>query len=526
MGQRGPGAKPATARPPRAGAQPRPTRRQPALSRAEAVCAFLESLTITSGALAGSKFRLRAWQRAMVERVYGVDATGKRTRRSVVVSTGRKSGKTTLVAALTLAHLCGPEARRRGQIVSCAADRAQASLLFNEVMAFAMADERKAARLIFRSHNKTVEDVLTGSTLACLSSDAAKAHGTSPSVGICDEVAQWRSRDLLDAVQSGQGAHSEPLLFVISTRSVDPDNPLEQLIGYATEADDPAVASFVYSAPRELDTFSPEAWSAANPDMTPERLADIEALAKQARRLPSMLPAFEAFVCNRPVALDDRWIAPQDWDACSGEAEPVGPVYGGLDLAGGARDLCAFALYWPETRRLVAKAVIPEGLIEEREREDRAPYGIWAAAGHIALCPGRAIDRSFLAHWLAEQVDGLELITIASDRWMLTQFQQEMDREGVTLPVTPFGQGFRDVSPALGAFEALVLDARLRTGTNPLLRWAVSNAAIDVDPAGNRKISKLRSRGRIDPLIASIMAVGEHARQPAPPDFAFTGMFV
>src|SRR5690242_19100287 len=121
MGQRGPNAKPATARPPRAGAHPRPSRRQPVLSRAEAVATFIESLTITSGALAGNKFGLRPWQRAMVERVYGEDTTGKRKVRTAIVSTGRKSGKTTLCAGLVLAHLAGPEARRRGQIVSCAA---------------------------------------------------------------------------------------------------------------------------------------------------------------------------------------------------------------------------------------------------------------------------------------------------------------------------------------------------------------------------------------------------------------------
>ena len=127
---------------------------------------------------------------------------------------------------------------------------------------------------------------------------------------------------------------------------------------------------------------------------------------------------------------------------------------------------------------------------------------------------------------MAEATQGLELVTIAADRWMLADLQQQMDREGITLPIEGHGQGFKDMSPSVGAFERLVLDARLRQGGNPLLRWSVANAAMEMDPAGNRKLSKLRSRGRIDPLVAAVMAIGTAERQPAAPDFSFTGMSI
>ena len=54
----------------------------------------------------------------------------------------------------------------------------------------------------------------------------------------------------------------------------------------------------------------------------------------------------------------------------------------------------------------------------------------------------------------------------------------------------------------------------MRHGGSPLLRWAVANAAVDMDPAGNRKLSKARARGRIDPLVAAVEAVGLAAHAP------------
>src|SRR4051812_11775223 len=108
MGRRGPGAKPATWTPPRA------TRRQPKLTRAEAVATFLQRLVITSGAASGNRLVLRSWQREMVDQLYAVDATGHRQIRTGVLSTARKSGKTTVTAGLALAHLSGPESVRRG----------------------------------------------------------------------------------------------------------------------------------------------------------------------------------------------------------------------------------------------------------------------------------------------------------------------------------------------------------------------------------------------------------------------------
>lgn len=221
------------------------------------------------------------------------------------------------------------------------------------------------------------------------------------------------------------------------------------------------------------------------------------------------------------MASDVRFLRPDDWDACAGEAEAAGPCYCGLDLASGASDLTAFSFYWPETGKLTVKAFLPSELLDVKQSEDHAPYREWLSAGLIEAIPGRAIDRAWLLMWVAQAIEGLDVVSIGLDRWNLKDLEAVADREGISLPLSPVGMGFKDQSPAITAFETTVLQGTLQHGGNPLLRWAVSNAALDTDPAGNRKLSKQRARGRIDPLVASVVAVGLAASEPAGEELFF-----
>src|SRR5262245_10581921 len=134
MGLRGPGAKPVKRRKTASTKIGKSRSRGKAtLSRAEEVCRFIQGLKITAGMHAGRKFKVRPWQREIIEALYATGSDGQRVKRSALICLPRKSGKTTLAAALALAHLVGPEAEDRGQVLSAAADRAQAAILYNEM---------------------------------------------------------------------------------------------------------------------------------------------------------------------------------------------------------------------------------------------------------------------------------------------------------------------------------------------------------------------------------------------------------
>ena len=101
---------------------------------------------------------------------------------------------------------------------------------------------------------------------------------------------------------------------------------------------------------------------------------------------------------------------------------------------------------------------------------------------------------------------------IAYDRWRIDLLRKELGRIGVTLPLVEWGQGYKDMSPALDALEAELLNGRLAHGGHPALQMCAANAVVTKDPAGARKLDKSRATGRIDGLQALAMAIGVAAR--------------
>jgi phage terminase large subunit-like protein len=200
------------------------------LTRAEKVIAFLESLPITSGNLAGTNFVVRDWQRHdIIEPLYMTDDAGLRFVREGFISMPRKQGKTALVAGLCLCHLCGPEAIQRGQCASGAADREQAGIIYAEMCAIIERVPWMDRRIIVRDFKKTLEDAETGTTYKALSSDSKTKHGMSLSFWIVDELAQLPDRKLYDVLSTATAAWPEPLGVVISTQSEDPRHIMSQL---------------------------------------------------------------------------------------------------------------------------------------------------------------------------------------------------------------------------------------------------------------------------------------------------------
>ncbi len=217
MGLRGPNAQPLS----HVSADPREAMpwEDPTLKRWQKVCAFLETLPITSGLLAGQTLKLLPFQRAFIKAVYS-ERRGKRLVRQAVLSCPRKNGKSGLSAGLALCHLLGPEAEQRGQVISCANDRGQASILYEEMKAIVERTPWMSDRIVLKEYQKMMRDERgsdsTGSTYQAVSAEVSSKHGLSPSCIIYDELGQSKSRELFDVMATSQGARKEPLLLVMS----------------------------------------------------------------------------------------------------------------------------------------------------------------------------------------------------------------------------------------------------------------------------------------------------------------------
>ena len=144
------------------------------------------------------------------------------------------------------------------------------------------------------------------------------------------------------------------------------------------------------------------------------------------------------------------------------------------------------------------------------------PYVLWAQQGHLLSLPGRTTDPKAIALKIAELHGLYEIRALAYDRWRIEDLRRELDAIGCDVELVAFGQGFKDQSPAVDLLERVIEEGKLRHGDHPVMAMAGSNAKVEIDAAGNRKLSKRRSRGRIDPLVALCMALGVAARPGAP----------
>jgi phage terminase large subunit-like protein len=500
----------------------------PDLTRAERVIAFCEDLPITAGKLAGTKMQIRAWQREFLEAVYREDESGRRPIRTAVLSMGRKNGKTQLAAALALCHLVGPEAETRGEVYSAALTRDQASKLFQEMCAILTEHDELDDRCNVIRFNKQIE-VLSGdgagSIYAALSADAGSKMGLSPSCVIYDELGSAPNRELFDALDTATGARDNPLMICISTQAAADHHVFSELIDYGLKVEagdivDPSFHLSLFAAPQDADPWSKDAWLAANPAMGDFRsFDDVERQASQARLVPSKESAFRNLILNQRVSAVSRFINKAEWDLCKAPVDLSSlagrECYGGLDLSG-ARDLTALVLVFPNddgSYEVYCMFFMPEANIEERSNEDRVPYDLWAKQGFITLIPGSTIDPSFVADCLGNAAMTYDVRAVAYDRWRIEDLKRELGLLGVNLPLTPFGQGFKDMSPAVDKLERHVAEKLLHHGGNPVLTMCAANAVVTRDPAGSRKLDKQKATGRIDGLVALSMALAISTRQ-------------
>lgn len=456
-------------------------------------------------------------------------ADGFRTVRRAVLSIARKNGKSALIAALVLAHLVGPEAITNGEIYSAANDREQAAQVFKVAAQMVRADDELSRLLRVVDSTKTIACYGNGSFYKAISAEAGTKHGLNPSFVIFDELAQAKSRELFDVLDTSMGARAEPLFVTISTQSHDPEHVLSKIIDYGLGGEDPTTVVHLYAVPDDVpDIFDPAVWRLANPALGDFRsLTDFEALAARAKAMPAEEPKFRNLYLNQRYSAATALITRPDWLACKGEPEwqDGEPVFLALDLAS-TTDLAALVMVSASNGdRVKAWTWKPDGYLEEHARRDfgagNRRYKEWADAGWLDTTPGRSIDPSFIAQTVAQIAGRFQVRGLAYDRWRVADFLRALEAEGVEasadedgagLRIVPWGQGFRDMAPAVDAFERAVIERRLEHDGNPVLSWCVANAVVVTDPAGNRKLDKDKAKFRIDGAVALAMALGLKAR--------------
>lgn len=485
------------------------------MTRGERVIAFIERYCrAPEGAHVGKPIILDEFQRRFILEIYDNPATT----REAMLSIARKNGKTALIAGIMLAHMVGPEARQNSQIVSGARSREQASQVFNYASKMVQLSEELSGIVRIVPSGKRLIGLPMNVEYRALSAEGKTAHGLSPVLAILDEVGQVRGPqdDFIDAITTAQGAHENPLMIAISTQAASDADLFSLWIDDAVQSADPRIVCHLYAAPEDCDLMDESAWRAANPALGVFRsLDDLAEQAKKAQRMPSAENTFRNLCLNQRVSTYSPFISREVWQTCGGQVLDFGdsPVWAGLDLSA-RTDLTALVL----VARIAGVWHVrphfwtPEVGLADRAKRDRAPYDVWAKQGYLHTTPGATVDYEFVAQDMAAIFSELNVQTIAYDRWRIGILQKELDAIGSNLPLVEFGQGFKDMSPAIDALEAELLNGRVSHGAHPVLTMCAANAVIVKDAAGNRKLDKSKTTGRIDGMVAMAMGFGVASR--------------
>lgn len=487
-------------------------------TRGERVIDFISRYCrVPEGNLLGQPVKLLPFQRKFILDIYDNPAGTSRA----YLSIARKNGKTATIAMILLAHIVGPEAYQNSRIVSGARTRKQAAEVYNYAAKMVMISPelRKIIKPI------PSQKILTGLPMnveyQAISADAAGAHGGSPILAILDEVGQVRGpKDaFVEAIETSQGAYEgRSLLIAISTQAATDDDMFSRWLDDAANSKDPRIVSHLYTAPADAMLTDKKAWKAANPALGVFRsLTDVQDMARKAERMPTEENSFRWLYLNQRIEASSPFISRALWESCGADVVPFDkdlPLYGGLDLSE-VQDLTALVLIGRINGIWNVRPTfwLPKEGLALKSQKDRVPYDLWEKQGDLIAAPGKSIDYEWVADRLYDLDQRYNLRKIAFDRWNFRHLKPWLIKAGFTEArieelFEEFGQGYASMSPALRTLEAEILNARLAHGAHPVLSMCAANAVVDSDAAGNRKLTKSKSSGRIDGMVALTMAMG------------------
>jgi phage terminase large subunit-like protein len=482
------------------------------LTRGERVIAFAEKyLRVPEGDLVGRPIVLEDFQKQFILAIYD----NPHITDTAILSMARKNAKTATIGIMLAAHIVGPEAMLNSRIVSGALSREQAAEVYNHTSkVLNLSPELEGLYKLVPSGKKII-GVAKNVEYQAISAEAKTSHGKSPVVAILDEVGQIRGEksDFVDAITTAQGAYDNALLIYISTQAASDADFFSIQIDDALENKPPKTVCHIYTTPEDADLMDEASWYLSNPALGKFRsLADMRKQAEKASRMPSFEPTFRNLNLNQRVEMSSPFVSKGVWMANADEVDDSvfreSPVWVGLDLSA-KTDLTAIVLVaFKEKWHIKPYFFTPSVGLHDRAKRDRASYDVWHKQGYIQTIDGVSLDYEVLAHEIVDILDGLDVQQIAFDRWRIDLLKKEFDRIGVTLPLVEFGQGYKDMSPALETLEELLLNNKMAHGSNPVLTMCAANAKVTTDPAGNRKLDKSKATGRIDGMVALAMAIG------------------
>ena len=405
------------------------------------VIKFIESLKLSKDQFAGQKFRLQPWQKFLICGIYGIydKQTKRRVTRKAYIEVSRKSGKTALLAALSLYELL--RGGKGAEVYCLAASRDQAHILFDETQNYAKGLDPKEQYI--KQLRQEIKLPITNSKCKVLAADASRLDGVNASFFVVDEIEVQPNDRLYSVLATSQGMRLEPLAICIGSGGNDTNSfgykMRETCIEVLQEVkDDPSQFALIYCLDSKAEANNEDMWIKACPNLGVT--VQIEALREQLLSAKNN-NALENYVMSRQFGIwtttSETWI---DDSICVKQSRPFNPheffkdysVYVGVDLAAvsdltAVAYLCVLDGYF----HFYVDYYLPTDSVTQN-----AYYEIWAKNGHLKLTPGNATDYSYITEdILRMRQAGVIIKSVHYDRYLSPQWAAEMTEKNFKMSV-------------------------------------------------------------------------------------------
>lgn len=479
--------------------------------KAERPIQFIEKFCRHSkGEWAGRPVKLELFQKAFISALYGfIDTeTGYRQYKEAFFLVGRKNGKSTLAAGLALYELLA-DGEPGAECYSIATKKDQAKIIFDEVLH--MVQQSPHLKRHLKKRKTDLYSPTTFSKMQALGRNSDSLDGLNASFVVVDELHGIKDRNLYDVMKQSQSARRQPLLLMITTAGTVRESIYDNIYDYACKVVDGTFKDdhflpVIYELDSAKEWQQPETWEKANPSLGRiKKLSDIQQKVERAKQNAADLPSVLCKDFNIRQNSFRSWLTFEDVnnESAFDLADFKGGYFiGGADLSQTGDLTAATALLMkPGDSNIYISQMyfLPGDLLNDRVEKEKIPYNIWHNAGLVRLCSGNRINYSDVTAWFNELVElhGINPYIIGYDAWSATYWRQEMESEGFNLQ--PIRQGAKTLSLPMQTLEQDLKAKKIIYNNNPILKWCLTNTAIEVDRNGNITPKKaLSPKQRID----------------------------
>lgn len=492
--------------------------------RANHVIEFIENFCKHSkGKMGGKPVILELWEKAMLSTIFGfVDIEGNRQYRESILIIGKKNGKSLLASCVGLYLMIG-DGEAGAEVYSVATKKDQAKIIWNESKKMVKKSptlKRKIKPLVSEMNSEYNDSIFKPLVSDVDSLDGLNVHGA-----LMDEIHQWKNgKALYDIIGDGVTAREQPLIFITSTagtiREDIYDSKYEEcervINGYQDEDGykDEHFICFVYELDKKEEWKDPLCWKKANPGLG--TIKNLETLKSKVEKAKQNNMLVKNLVCKE---FNIRETSSQSWlefdqlnNTKTFSLEELKPRYGigGLDLSNTTDLTCATVIFKvknDETLYVEQMYWLPEDLLEKRVKEDKIRYDLWLEKDLLRLSQGNKINYKDVTDWFLEVQNKLDIYIykIGYDSWnsqyIIDELKQNFGKESTVAVV----QGAKTMSSPMKSFAADLEAKRINYNNNPILKWCLANAAIDIDRNDNITLCKTSKATRRIDGVASLL---------------------